>query len=670
MFILPNFSYLLATIQGGLDTLLNPFKLYTLPFDSWINNSVNFIVENYRPFFQAISLPIKFTLESIQSLFLGIPPLIFLILLSLLAWQLAGGRIAIYTIIALSFIGFLGAWNQALVSLAMIVTAVAFCMIVGITLGIISASNQQLEKWLRPLLDAMQTLPSFVYLVPVVMLFGIGEVSGVIATFIFAVPPLIRLTNLGIRQVSAEVVEAATAFGSTPRQILWEAQIPLAMPTILAGVNQAILLALSMSVVTSMIGVEGLGGMVLKGLGQVNVGLASVGGISIVLIAVMLDRMTHVLGSSNGQVSWKQRGPIGFFANGSKVQKFTLAALGIAIVLALLVTSISRLQPPPATTTLSGKAMPGKGLEVKSSHSPLQEEAFQTEIINMGLRKLGYKIPKPKQVEYTTMHIAIGNGQLDYMPVHWEKAHRSFFEKGGGDKKLERVGTLTSNLSSGYQIDKKTADKYNITSFAQLKDPKIAKIFDSDGDGKANLTGCNSGWFCEFVINHHIKTYGLQDTVEHNQGSYSALIIDTITRYKQGQPVLYFTWTPMWMANVLKPGKDVVWLEVPFTSLPKSQKDLTEKDTSVDGKNLGFAVDSMRIVANKQFLAKNPAAKRLFEQIQIPVEDINKQNQQFKEGENKPEDIRRHAQEWVKSHQELFDGWVEEARNAANTASQ
>ncbi|MEM9926612.1 MAG: glycine betaine/L-proline ABC transporter substrate-binding protein ProX [Cyanobacteria bacterium P01_D01_bin.50] len=661
-------THLITTSQGGLDTILNPFKLYTIPLEDWISSGVNYIVDNYRPFFQSIRLPISFTLESIQSLFLAIPPLLFIILLGLVAWQLAGGKIATYSVIALILIGFFGAWEQAVVSLSLVITAVVFCMVVGITIGILSASNERVEKWLRPFLDAMQTLPSFVYLVPVVMLFGIGEVSGVIATFIFAVPPLIRLTNLGIRQVSEEVVEAATAFGSTPRQTLWEVQIPLAMPTILAGVNQAILLALSMSVVTSMIGVKGLGGMVLQGLGQLNVGLASVGGLSIVLIAVMLDRMTNVFGSSN-QVSWTDRGFIGFFVFGSKVKKI-IGIFGVGIISVLLVASILGQQVPIVSTTSTGESLPGRGIRVKSAHSTLLEERFQTEIVNIGLRKLGYKTPEPKQIEYTTMHLAIGQGDLDYMGVHWEKGHKSFFEKGGGEEKLEKVGVITPNLLQGYQIDKKTADKYNITSIVQLKDPKIAKIFDSDGDGKANLTGCNSGWFCEITINHHLKAYGLENTVEQDQGNYSALIVDTITRFKQGKPVLYYTWTPYWMSAVLKPGKDVRWLSVPFTSLPKKIGEFTEKDTSALGRNLGFAIDDIRIVANKKFLQDNPSAKRLFELIQIPVDDINAQNELLREGENSLADIRRHAEEWIKNHQEKFDGWVEEARIASNSVSQ
>ena len=279
----------------AIDNILNPFQLYTIPLDDWITLSINFIVDNFRPFFQAIGFPIRWTLQNIEWVFTAIPPLIFIIIIGVIAWQLAGKKITIYSIISLTLIGLVDVWEQAMVSLALVVTAVVFCLVVGIPLGILSAKSDRIERLIRPLLDVMQTLPSFVYLVPVVMLFGIGEVPGVIATIIFAIPPLIRLTNLGIRQVSTEVIEAGIAFGSTPWQLLWEAQIPLAMPTILAGVNQAILMALSMSVVTSMIAVPGLGQMVLQGVGRLDVGLAAVGGLGIVLLAIMLDRMTQAI---------------------------------------------------------------------------------------------------------------------------------------------------------------------------------------------------------------------------------------------------------------------------------------------------------------------------------------------------------------------------------------
>ncbi|ELS03000.1 ABC-type proline/glycine betaine transport system, permease component [Xenococcus sp. PCC 7305] len=281
--------------MAAIDNILNPFQLYTIPLDDWITESINFIVDNFRPFFQAIGLPIRWLLQNIEWVLTVIPPLIFIMITGLLAWKLAGKKITIYSILSLLLIGFVDIWEQAMVSLALVVTAIAFCLVVGIPIGILTAKNDQVDRVIRPLLDIMQTLPSFVYLVPVVMLFGIGEVPGVIATIIFAIPPLIRLTNLGIRQVDSDVIEAAISFGSTPWQLLWEAQIPLAMPTILTGVNQAILMALSMSVVTSMIAVPGLGQMVLQGVGRLDVGLAAIGGLGIVLLAIMMDRITQAI---------------------------------------------------------------------------------------------------------------------------------------------------------------------------------------------------------------------------------------------------------------------------------------------------------------------------------------------------------------------------------------
>lgn len=304
-------SCIIANSGGRLDFVLNPFQLYTVPMQDWINTAVNFLVDHFRPIFQAIRYPFSVALDGIEGIFLAIAPLILLPILGLIIWQLAGGKIALYSVIALIALGFLGVWEQTMMTLSLMVTAVLFCAGIGIPIGIACASSDRVEQWVRPVLDFMQTLPLFVYLVPVVMLFGIGKVSGVIATLVVAMPPVIRLTNLGIRQVSTEVVEAAVAFGSTPRQVLWEVLLPLAMPTILTGLNQTIMAALSMTVVTSMIAVQGLGMMVLQGTSSLDVGLAAVGGLGIVMIAIMLDRITQAVGQADHQTSWLKRGPIG-----------------------------------------------------------------------------------------------------------------------------------------------------------------------------------------------------------------------------------------------------------------------------------------------------------------------------------------------------------------------
>ena len=196
----------------------------------------------------------------------------------------------------MTFVGFLGLWSEMMTTLAMVTSSVLFCVIIGVPLGILASRGERFAAILRPVLDVAQTTPSFVYLIPVVMLFSIGTVPGIIATVIFAMPPMIRLTNLGIRQVQADAIEAARAFGSTPSQILWKVQVPLAMPTIMAGLNQTIMLSLSMVVIAAFIGAGGLGEPVFEGLNALRVGLAGIGGIGIVLLAMVLDRITQALG--------------------------------------------------------------------------------------------------------------------------------------------------------------------------------------------------------------------------------------------------------------------------------------------------------------------------------------------------------------------------------------
>lgn len=283
-----------------------------IPLGDWISDIVDWVVTHFRWVFQLIRVPISQVLNGIEALFQGLPPIVFLIILGLLAWQFAGRGITILSLLAMIAVGLMGIWSETMTTLSLVVTAVVLCVLVGLPLGIAAARSDRIEATIRPILDAMQTLPAFVYLVPVVMLFGTGKVPGVIVTFIFAVPPLIRLTNIGIRQVSTETVEAACSFGSTPRQMLWEIQIPLAMPTILAGVNQSIMLALSMVVIASLIAVEGLGQMVNRGIGRLDVGLAAVGGIGIVLMAIVLDRITQAIGQppKDGH-SWQDRGLMG-----------------------------------------------------------------------------------------------------------------------------------------------------------------------------------------------------------------------------------------------------------------------------------------------------------------------------------------------------------------------
>ncbi len=298
-----------------LENLLNPFVNTDLGLEESADGIKQWAIEN-RESIQPFKLFFTDIINSIDSFLLAVPPMITILFLSLFAWQFASRKVAIIVFFCLMMLGFLSpiAWELAMTTLAIVMVSVLVCFIIGLPLGILAGKNNQCDAAMRPVLDTMQTIPAFVYLVPVVMLIGIGNVSGVIVTVVFSVPPLIRLTSLGIRGVSPSVVEAASAFGANPRQILFKVELPLAIPTILAGVNQAIMLSLSMVVIASMISVRGLGNEVLRAMGRLDAGKALIGGLGIVILAIVLDRITQGMGQSGrerGHRHWWQGGPIG-----------------------------------------------------------------------------------------------------------------------------------------------------------------------------------------------------------------------------------------------------------------------------------------------------------------------------------------------------------------------
>jgi glycine betaine/proline transport system permease protein len=275
------------------------FDSLRIPLDNWIQDGIDWLVYNYREVFQMIKMPIETLLNGFVWVFTTLPPVLIIALVTVFAWRAAGKRVALFSLVSLLICGFLGMWDDTMVTLAMVLSSVLICAIIGIPLGIMAGRSDRFEMILRPFLDIMQTTPPFVYLVPVVMLFSIGTVSGIIATIVFALPPIVRLTSLGIRHVDTELIEAALTFGSTPSQVLRRVQLPLAMPSIMAGLNQTIMMALSMVVIAALIGAGGLGEPVVQGLNTLDIGLAAVGGICIVMMAMVLDRVTQGLASTS-----------------------------------------------------------------------------------------------------------------------------------------------------------------------------------------------------------------------------------------------------------------------------------------------------------------------------------------------------------------------------------
>jgi glycine betaine/proline transport system permease protein len=272
---------------------------YLLPVDKVIQGAVDWLVNDWRPLFQALRWPISHVLSSVSAGLHALPFWVVIVFFLLVGCRTAGVRNGIFCGASFALIAVMGLWEEAMDSLSILTTAVVFCVVVGVPIGILAGRSNRFWSVLRPVLDVMQTTPSFVYLVPVVMLFGIGTVPGVIATIIFSMPQIIRLTNLGLRQIPVEAIEAAESFGATEWQALIDVRLPLALPSIMAGLNQTLLMAMVMSVIISMIGAEGLGLTVLRGIGALDVGLAGIGGLAIVLLAISLDRITQGMGEKS-----------------------------------------------------------------------------------------------------------------------------------------------------------------------------------------------------------------------------------------------------------------------------------------------------------------------------------------------------------------------------------
>ncbi len=275
--------------------------MFKLPIDDWVDALVNFLLDNFQGFFDAIAAVVEAVAGGIEGTLLAIPALVLIAALTLLGlWRLGTG-FAVFTAVALGLILGMGLWKPTMESLALVLASTILSLALGVPLGVAMAKSPRIAGPTAAALDFMQTMPAFVYLIPAVMFFGLGKVPGTFATVIFAMPPAVRLTALGIRQVPVEMCEAGRAYGATGSQLLFKVELPSAMPSIMAGVNQTMMMALSMVVIASMIGAGGLGNTVLSGIQRLDVGLGFTGGISVVFLAIILDRLTQSFGGARGR---------------------------------------------------------------------------------------------------------------------------------------------------------------------------------------------------------------------------------------------------------------------------------------------------------------------------------------------------------------------------------
>jgi glycine betaine/proline transport system permease protein len=277
----------------------------SIPLAEWTETAVDWITDNFDGAFDILDSAIDLVVGSLEYVLLAAPALLMVAILGVIALLLAGWRVALFTVLGLVFVISLDLWEASMQTLALVLAATVVALVIGIPIGIIAAKVGTVEAAARPILDIAQTMPAFVYLVPTVVLLGIGAGPALIATVVFAMPPAVRLTMLGIQQVPKDTVEAAHAFGATPWQTLFKVELPLSLKTIMAGVNQVIMLSLSMVVIAGLAGAGGLGEPVVAGLSQLDVGVSFVGGVGIVVIAIMLDRITRALARRDRESAWK-----------------------------------------------------------------------------------------------------------------------------------------------------------------------------------------------------------------------------------------------------------------------------------------------------------------------------------------------------------------------------
>ncbi|MEN6350009.1 MAG: proline/glycine betaine ABC transporter permease [Syntrophomonas sp.] len=269
-----------------------------VPINKWTDIGIEYLQIQWGESFDTLSEFLRSVITALQDLLIMIPPGVLIVLLALLAWRFVNKKIAIFSIVGLYLIYNVGLWESTMQTLSMVLSSVLLCIVMGVPLGILAAKKRTAHRIITPVLDFMQTLPAFVYLLPAVTFFGLGIVPAVIATIIFAMPPVIRLTDLGIKQVPEELVELGQSFGSTFYQMLFKIELPLARPTIMAGINQCIMLSLSMVVIAAMIGAKGLGGEVWRAIQRMEIGNGFEAGLAIVVMAIVLDRITQSFGKS------------------------------------------------------------------------------------------------------------------------------------------------------------------------------------------------------------------------------------------------------------------------------------------------------------------------------------------------------------------------------------
>ncbi|GHF82591.1 ABC transporter permease/substrate binding protein [Streptomyces griseosporeus] len=512
-----------------------------IPLGDWVNDAVDWLLNHVSWLFEFLKTVFTGAYDALEAVLQAPEPLLLAGILAVLAFWLRGTLAGVLTFVGFAFIDSLDLWDDAMVTLALVLVATVIALVISVPVGIWAARSDRVSALVRPVLDFMQTLPAMIYLIPAILFFGTGASAGIVATLIFALAPGVRMTELGIRQVDRELVEAAEAFGTTPRDTLLRVQLPLALPTVMAGVNQVIMLGLSMAAIAGMVGTGGLGGDVNEAIGQLDVGLGSEAGVAIVILAIYLDRMTSALGTQVSPLGRRAAARARAAAGGLRIWSYRprpqIAMVGV-VVLGLVAGGMGVFGGSgSAPTAVTGGKDVGQGKKVTIGYIPWDEGVASTYLWKEILEQRGYQVDA-KQFDAGPLYTSLASGNVDFQTDAWLPTTHAQYWKKYGDR-LDDLGTWYGPTSLELTVPAYMKD---IDTLADLKG-KAARF-----GGK--ITGIESSAGETALLKSKVlKAYGLDQEYKVVDSSTPAMLAELKRAYGKKEPIVVPLWSPHWAYN-------------------------------------------------------------------------------------------------------------------------
>ncbi|MEU3144910.1 MULTISPECIES: ABC transporter permease/substrate binding protein [unclassified Streptomyces] len=510
-----------------------------IPLGEWVNSGVDWLLAHVTWLFDFFKAVFTGAYDGVNAVLQAPEPLLLAGIFAVIAFWLRGTLAGVLTFLGFAFIDSMELWADSMVTLSLVLVATLIALVVGVPVGIWAARSDRVSALVRPVLDFMQTLPAMIYLIPAILFFGTGPAPGIVATLIFALAPGVRMTELGIRQVDKDLVEAAEAFGTTPRNTLLRVQLPLALPTVMAGVNQVIMLGLSMAAIAGMVGTGGLGGAVIEAIGQLNIGLGAESGLAIVILAIYLDRMTGALGTQVSPLG-RRAAARARAAQGLKIWSYRprpqVAVIGV-VVLALVAGGMGVFGGSGrsgGTDTAADTGNVGNGKKISIGYIPWDEGVASTFLWKEVLEQRGFEV-EATQFDAGPLYTALAQGDIDFQTDSWLPTTHAEYWKKYGDR-LEDLGTWYEETTLELAVPAYMED------FDSLEDLKGgAGAF----DGK--ITGIeSSAGMMGLLKDKVLPDYGLDEEYKVVDSSTPAMLAELKRAYSKQEPVVVTLWSPHW----------------------------------------------------------------------------------------------------------------------------